>query len=300
MLRKFPDAFMLGTAISPFQVEMGKSENSGSKESDWYKWSHDETIIEKTYVSGDFPDNGPDFWGNYKQFIDYAVQMGNNSIRIGIDWARLFKSSAESVKADTSENEKGDIYEIIFPDNFMEKMDSIVDKDAVTHYKEIMEYIKSKGLKLVVTAYHWPLPLWIHDPVECNMDFSGCTKKGWASKSTVKEFGKYVYYIYNKFHEYVDIWHTINEPNIITINGYLYGNLEGFPPGISDFRITVDVLRNLAYAHNIAYKIIKKLDSNSTVGVNVAAPYFEPELGTAQNRFITEYVRYLDNVIILL
>jgi beta-galactosidase len=293
MLRQFPDNFLFGTATSPFQVEMGKSPGSISPDSDWYIWCHDSNIIKKTYVSGDFPDDGPDFWDNYKQFVDYCVEMGNNSIRIGIDWARIFKKPTVALDVKAVKNEIGDIYEMDFPENFMAELDSIADLSAVENYKRIMEYIKSKGLKIVLTAYHWPMPLWLHDPVKCNEDISNCNKKGWLDKETVAEFGKYVYYIYNKFHDYVDIWHTINEPNIIAINGYLYGNLEGFPPGLSDYRLTVEAMRNLAYAHNIAYKIIKKINKNAYVGINMAIPYFEPEQDTVENKFITDYLKYM-------
>ena len=286
MIRKFPDKFMFGTATSPFQVEMGRSAGAVSQESDWYKWVHSETIIKKTYVSGDFPDDGPDFWNEYKKYIDYAVSMGNNSIRIGIDWARIFKKTTEKLAVKEIINEKGDVYNMEFPENFLEQLDAIADRESVDHYRKIMEYIKSRGLKLVLTAYHWPLPLWLHDPVLCNEAFSECREKGWADKKSVTEFGKYVYYIYKKYEKYVDIWNTINEPNIIAINGYLYGNLEGFPPGISDFKVTIEVLRNLAYAHNIAYKIIKRENPHSTVGINVAVPYFQPELNNPKNKFI--------------
>ena len=293
MIRKFPDKFMFGTATSPFQVEMGRSAGAVSQESDWYKWVHSETIIKKTYVSGDFPDDGPDFWNEYKKYIDYAVSMGNNSIRIGIDWARIFKKTTEKLAVKEIINEKGDVYNMEFPENFLEQLDAIADRESVDHYRKIMEYIKSRGLKLVLTTYHWPLPLWLHDPVLCNEAFSECREKGWADKKSVTEFGKYVYYIYKKYEKYVDIWNTINEPNIIAINGYLYGNLEGFPPGISDFKVTIEVLRNLAYAHNIAYKIIKRENPNSTVGINVAVPYFQPELNNPKNKFINEYVSYV-------
>ncbi|WP_337859948.1 family 1 glycosylhydrolase [Ferroplasma sp.] len=293
MLRKFPEDFMFGTATSPFQVEMGKSRDSISPESDWYQWSHNDDIIKKTYVSGDFPDNGPDFWNNYREFIEYCIEMGNNSIRIGIDWARIFKKSTEKVNAIIKKNENGDIYQMDFSENFIAQMDSIADLGAVEHYKKIMEYIKLKKLKIVLTAYHWPLPLWLHDAVKCNEDISKCNKKGWVDRSTVGEFGKYIYYIWYKFNNYVDVWHTINEPNIIAINGYLYGNLEGFPPGLSDYQLTVEVMRNLAYAHNIAYKIIKRNDKHAYVGISMAMPYFEPELDTEENNFIVNYVKYI-------
>jgi beta-galactosidase len=205
MIRKFPDNFMFGTATSPFQVEMGKSPASISPESDWYKWVHSESIIKKTYVSGDFPDDGPDFWNDYKKYIDYAVSMGNNAIRIGIDWARIFRQSAEGIKVKTVANRNGDVYEMEFHEEFISQMDSIADALSVEHYKEILDYIKSRGLKLVLTAYHWPLPSWLHDPVECNENFMKSARKGWADKKTVVEFGKYVYYIYKKFNKYVSL-----------------------------------------------------------------------------------------------
>ncbi|MEM0139755.1 MAG: family 1 glycosylhydrolase [Ferroplasma sp.] len=293
MLRKYPDNFLFGTAISAFQTEMGHSHESISPYSDWYEWVHNSEIIKKTYVSGDFPDDGPDFWDNYKSFIDKAAYMENNAIRLGIDWARIFKKSTEAVNVDVKRNEKGDIFNINFTGKSMEQLEMLADKEAIKHYADILMYAKSKNLKIILTIYHWPLPLWLHDPVAMNSSPESTEKSGWMNKKSVIEFGKYVYYIFNKLHEYVDIWHTINEANIIAINGYLYGNLEGFPPGLSDYSMAKTVLRNLAYAHNVAYKIIKNIDPGSTVGINIAAPFFYPEYNTPKNNFISNYVHYL-------
>ncbi len=299
MLRKFKDNFLFGTAISAFQTEMGHNKESISENSDWYLWTHDEYTKKLNYVSGDLPEDGPDFWDRYKEYIDNAVYMNNNSIRLGIDWARIFKNSTENISVNYKENDKNDIYDVEFNDNIFNELNKIADNNAVNHYKEIFSYIKSKNIKILLTLYHWPLPLWIHDPIQCNKDITKTDKTGWLNKKTVLEFAKYTYFIYKEFNGYIDIWHTINEPNIIAINGYLYGNLENFPPGLSDYDYTIKVLRNLAYAHNIAYKTIKNINKNAYVGINIAMPYFEPEKNDENNIFINNYVNYLSNELYL-
>ncbi len=143
------------------------------------------------------------------------------------------------------------------------------------------------------------MPLWLHDPIQCNRDINKTDKTGWLNKNTVLEFAKYTYFVYKKFSEYIAIWHTLNEPNIIAINGYLYGNLENFPPGLSNYGYTIRVLRNLAYAHNIAYKTIKSINKNAYAGINIASPYFEPEKNEENNIFISNYVNYLFNELYL-
>ncbi|MEM0334410.1 MAG: family 1 glycosylhydrolase, partial [Thermoplasmata archaeon] len=69
---KFPKDFLWGTAISAFQTEMGSSDESISKKSDWYVWVHDKNNIDEGVVSGDFPDDGDGFWDLYKEDVKNA------------------------------------------------------------------------------------------------------------------------------------------------------------------------------------------------------------------------------------
>ena len=77
---QFPDGFLWGTAIAPYQVE------GDLHETDWYQW---ETLC-GSRCSGDTADDGPAFLSHYEEDLDAARAMGNNAIRIGIDWSRRF------------------------------------------------------------------------------------------------------------------------------------------------------------------------------------------------------------------
>lgn len=278
----------------PFQAEMGHNVNSISENSDWYKWVHNDDIIKKTYVSGDFPDDGPDFWNNYKDFIDKAYKLGNNAISLGIDWSRLFRHSTENIAVETFKNEKGDVYNLEFNDTTLKDLEQLADKGAVEQYKEIFSYVRSLNLKIILTLYSGPMPSWLHDPVAVNIS-KNTGKTGWLNKNTVIEFGKYAYFAFNAFKDYVEMWNTVANANSIINSGYLYGNLDGYPPGISNYSMARNSMRNLAYAHNIAYKIIKGIDKSRNVGLSITAPYYEPENNNEKNSAMSDYVNYIFN-----
>ncbi len=154
MLRKFKNNFLFGTSISAFQTEMGHSRESISENSDWYLWTHDEFTKKMNYVSGDLPEDGPNFWDKYREYIDKILYMNNNSIRLSIDWSRIFKNSTENIKVNYKKNDRDDIYDVEFNNNTFNELNEIADNEAVSHYREIFNYIKSKNIKILLTLYH--------------------------------------------------------------------------------------------------------------------------------------------------
>src|SRR5687767_5837004 len=83
-LGRFPDDFLWGTAIAPYQVE------GGLHASDWYQWeSRCDTC------SGDRADDGPDFVTHHADDLARAASLGHNAIRIGIDWSRIFPTAEQ-------------------------------------------------------------------------------------------------------------------------------------------------------------------------------------------------------------
>ncbi len=123
----FPEGFLWGTAIAPYQVE-GNLHNT-----DWYQW---ETIC--GHCSGDTADDGPDFWTHYDEDFADAVAISNNAIRLGIDWSRLFPSAAQ--------------FDALEPDTA-----------ALQHYHDIIDAARARGLDVMVTLIHFVLPTWIQD-----------------------------------------------------------------------------------------------------------------------------------------
>ena len=231
--------------------------------SDWFKWVHDKENIEKGVVSGDFPENGPGFWELYEEDLRRAREdLNNNAIRLAIEWSRIFPNPTYDIPARVVRDRRGNIERVDLSKDSMTLLDEKADHEAVKRYREILEKAKELDLKILLTVYHWPLPLWMHDPISCKRDILHTEKRGWLDDTTIIEFAKYSAYIAHTFGDLVDLYITINEPEVITFNGYLNPET-GFLPGIRDLNLALRVLKNLAIAHGIAYEQIKQWDKIS-------------------------------------
>ena len=299
MKLRFPRNFVWGTAISAFQTEMGSSDSSVFTGTDWYQWTHSEEIRKKGLVSSDLPERGDGFWDLYKEDMDNAARLGTNSIRLSIEWGRLFPESTEDIACSVTRNRSGGIVEVIMDRRSMEMMSSQAKTDVVNHYREMLSYARSVGLSVFLTLYHWPLPSWLHDPVETYRNGEDSSRKGWLSENTIIEFGKYADFVARTFGDLVNLWETINEPEVIALNGYFFGSTLGFPPGISDIGLAMRVEKNLAYAHTVAYKSIKRHCPELPVGIGTAPPYFTPADDSLASSRAADYARYLNNEWIL-
>lgn len=122
----FPDDFLWGTAIAPYQVE------GDLHDTDWYQW---EGLCD--HCSGQSADDGPDLWGHVDDDLDAARDLSQNAIRIGIDWSAVFPTAAS------------------FPDS--------PDPGAVARYHDLIDAARARDLEVMVTLVHFALPTWIHD-----------------------------------------------------------------------------------------------------------------------------------------
>jgi beta-galactosidase len=290
---RFPEGFIWGTAISAFQTEMGSSDESVFIGSDWYEWANSDFIIKKGLVSGDRPQDGDGFWDLYKEDMKRARSLGNNAIRMSIEWARIFNRPTFDVDAYFVRNDKDEPISFEPSPKTFEQMQSYANLDVLHHYENMINFAHSIGLKVFMTLYHWPLPNWLHKPVECHRDIESTREKGWLDLRTIEEFAKYAFFISKTLGPMVESWETINEPEVIATNGYILGPASGFPPGIENIVMGFKVERNLAFAHNLAYKILKK--TGREVGIGTAPPYFEPATNDPRDREIADTARYLNN-----
>ncbi|QIJ32826.1 beta-galactosidase BgaS [Acidianus brierleyi] len=267
---RFPKDFVFGWSQSGFQTEMGLK-GSEDPNSDWFVWVHDKENISSGLVSGDLPENGPAYWHNYKVFHDNAERMGLKIYRAGIEWSRIFPKSTFEVNVDTEINGNKITYVDIKERN-LEELDKIANKEAVEHYREIFKDIKNRGIKLILNLYHWPLPLWLHDPIAIRKG-EKTEKSGWLNKRTVIEFAKFSAYVAWKFSDLVDIYSTMNEPNVYHNNGYV-GVKSGFPPAYLNSEYSEIVRYNLIQAHARAYDLIKRY--NGIIGMIYGNTAFVP------------------------
>ncbi|MEM0272417.1 MAG: family 1 glycosylhydrolase [Thermoprotei archaeon] len=289
---RFPSGFQWGTAISAFQTEMGRGLVERPPRTDWLEWATSAEIKQEGLVSGDDPRDGPGFWEHYREDMDSAKELGTNSIRLSIEWARIFPESTSQVGATVKRSPNGGVLEVNLTDKDLESLSVLADKSSVDHYIGMLKYARSIGLHVFLTLYHWPLPVWLHDPVACHKNIGKSSRRGWVDQETIVEFGKYAEYAAKTFGEYVDFWETLNEPDVIAFNGYLMGPSTGFPPALSDPNLFSVVQRNLVFAHNVAYTNIKK-HTSAPVGIGVSTPYFEEGDNNPKSTGVVDAARYM-------
>jgi beta-glucosidase len=128
------------------------------------------------------------------------------------------------------------------------------DEQALDHYVEMMRGLYERGMTPMVTLHHFSDPLWLAE------------KGGWDNEAVIEYFVKYASKVVEAMRDYVTLWVTINEPNVLATNAYLFGN---FPPGKNDLRATLRVMVNLARAHAAAYQAIHKIQPHARVGIAV-------------------------------
>jgi beta-galactosidase len=291
---RFPADFLWGTAISAFQTEMGVSRAAIDKGTDWYQWTHSPEIVSQHLVTQDLPEEGAGFWDTYREDMKRAVELGTNSFRMAVEWSRIFPESTGTAEAKIVRNRSGDVVDVPVDDGCYAALSRLADWDAVEHYTEMLAYAKSLGLKVLLTLCHFTLPFWAHDPLACHHDFDTASKRGWADGETVVEFAKYADFAARVFAKNVDLWETINEPDIISSEGYLQGKASGFPPALADPPLLFRVQRNLAFAHNVACGNLKKHAPNKPVGIAVAPNVHVPVDDDPRSKKAAEYATYMN------
>ena len=113
-----------------------------------------------------------DHYNRYKEDIDILKKAGLNAYRFSIEWARI-------------EPEEG-----------------VFDEKEVEHYRDVLSYMKEKGVTPVVTLMHFTSPVWL------------IKKGGWRGVETPKYFGRYASYVMEKLGDLIPYVVTLNEANM--------------------------------------------------------------------------------------
>ncbi len=263
----FDEDFKFGVSLSGFQFEMGG--NQVDDNTDWYQWSTDAMNAYSGLVSGDNPENGPNYWENYKKFHRLAEDAGMKAFRIGLEWSRIFPEATFGKGGD---------------------LESIADMNAVSHYGEMLKDLKDRDFDVMVDLNHFTLPAWAHDPLAVNRN-RDMEKAGWVDERLPEEFGKFARFSVNQLDEYTDYWSTMNEPNVVASLGYLSPK-SGFPPAIIAPEMFEKAMENQARAHNLAYEAMKE-ETDQPVGIIYASAWFDGD-ESAEDAFEFSNYRFLD------
>ncbi|SDZ57008.1 6-phospho-beta-glucosidase [Evansella caseinilytica] len=128
MNNRFPDHFLWGAAASGPQLE-GAGSKYGKGKTVWDYWF--ETEPEKFYQQIG-PETTSSFYSRYKEDILLMKDIGFNSFRTSISWARLL------------------------PDG------TTINQEAVTFYRDVFSRLRENGIKPIVNLYHFDMPYRLH------------------------------------------------------------------------------------------------------------------------------------------
>ncbi len=240
----FPADFLWGTASSAWQVEGDQDTTPGDGmpfASNWTAWE-DMGCIE----DGDRNERGAGFWDLYEADLDRAAELGTNTIRLGIEWARI------------------------------EPQDDQWDEDALAHYAEVLAAARARGLTPMVTTWHWVVPTWVQDPstdpvVDLLMAPPG------PDAPFALAFADFVGHVAPVLGEHVDLWAILNETFSVIAGGYLSGLVGmgcgsgGHPPGGGSITDARTVYANLLFAHAAACHALREGDLDDLDGDGQAA-----------------------------
>jgi beta-glucosidase len=117
------------------------------------------------------------------------------------------------------------------------------DRDGWAYYERLATACRARGLRPVLTLSHFTLPGWI------------AARGGWLAPETLDRFERHVARVAERLLDRVDVFVTVNEPNVLSGAGYLSGV---FPPGR---RFRPDLAGRcqaaLVRAHARAYRALK-------------------------------------------
>ncbi len=145
----------------------------------------------------------------------------------------------------------------------IEPEDGEFSRAALDYYRRMLAECHEQGVQPVVTFHHFSTPRWM------------AARGGWESSEIVDRFGRYCERAVEHLGDLVTIGCTINEPNIVSLMGFMIGM---FPPGRSDRDAYARANENLKAAHRRAYDVLKAGRGDFPVGSCVAmGDWWAPE-----------------------
>ena len=224
----FPENFEFGLANAPAHAEDELNDS-------WLDFARAGKV--KAFTNQARPEDRLQFWSQPEIEIDLAASSGVKVFRMGVDWGRV-------VPVDP----KCDRYQCFA---------AVVDEDALDRYSYIVDYIRSKGMKPMVTLFHHSAPKW------------GIPYGGWVHNSSISQFNHFSVKVFQKLSDRVDYWIIFNEPAVYAslthINGTWPTALVGF--SMFDQRYYNKALHNMAESQKYLYKAFHEMKPGVKVGV---------------------------------
>ncbi|CRL06340.1 CLUMA_CG019074, isoform A [Clunio marinus] len=229
----FPEGFKIGAASASYQIEGGWNED-GKSPSIWDTITQNQ--VAPCYIEDCSSGNvAADSYHMYEKDLQALEDVGFEVYRFSISWSRIIPDGAE------------------------------VNMKGIEYYHKIIDGLIERGIKPLVTIYHWDLPQYIQD------------LGGWTNPLIVDYFAVYADVLFEHYGDKVKDWITFNEPSVFCGEGY--GSDTKAPaiptPGIGDYLCAHHVLLSNAAAYKL-YRNKYYNDQQGRVGICLNAGFSYP------------------------
>ncbi|MFI5835793.1 GH1 family beta-glucosidase [Micromonospora sp. NPDC051300] len=218
MLR-FPPDFVWGTATAAYQIE-GAAQDDGRAASIWDTFCATPGKVR----NGDSGLVACDHYYRLDEDLDVIARLGVGAYRFSVSWPRVV----------------GD--------------DGRVNQKGLDFYRRIVDGLHRRGVRPLVTLYHWDLPQRLED------------RGGWTARDTAAEFADYARVVHEALAGEVEEFTTLNEPWVSAFMGYGNGM---HAPGRTDQRAAVTAAHHLLLGHGLAAAAMRAADPRTKVGVTL-------------------------------
>lgn len=130
------------------------------------------------------------------------------------------------------------------------------DERSLEHYRRVLLACRERGITPMVTLHHFTNPRWF------------AALGGWEVERNLQHFARFARLAGERYGDLVDLWITINEPEVLALHGYDDGT---WPPGVTDRSRALLVIANLLEAHALASAALRESDRVDADGDGAAA-----------------------------
>ncbi len=232
--RDFPSDFRWGLATAAYQIE-GAATEGGRGPSIWDTFTHSPGLSH----NGDTGDVACDHYHRWEQDFDLLKHLGVSHYRLSVSWARL-----------------------------QPRGEGPLNDEAVEFYRAQLGGLRARGIRVLVTLYHWDLP----QPLEDG--------GGWPQRATAVRFGEFATEVVRRLGDLATDWVTLNEPWCSSFLGYGNG---AHAPGRTDYRAAVAAAHHLNLAHGLALRGIRQLRPDAQVGITNIVTEIVPGSASAED-----------------
>jgi beta-glucosidase len=136
------------------------------------------------------------------------------------------------------------------------------DDAAWDHYQDEVNRLREAGIVPMVTLLHFTLPAWLAE------------RGGLTAPDFARAFARFAGEAAARFGNSVELYCTLNEPNVAMYNGYVQGI---FAPGQKSNSAAVAAFAGMVRAHGAAARAIRARNPNARIGVAMNLILFEPK-----------------------